>query len=264
MSTRLNNQVNGRSLQQARNHAQVVLDRQGYLSSNDLYEFAQTALPVLVAAMGKGSSQLHDETIERALDRLAKRVCAPAGTGADGGHALSVEGGAPAGGGMVSKRFLSVVSMEAYLKATIATNAVDAKRSRKVRREVSPQRGRDGQLVDVVQLVADPHAATGDATHVLEPVHQAIARGALRRALAALSPDASRVLALYMDGLSAPEIAERLGVTPAAVRQRQSRANRALCRAVFEAFDAQGVPIADLSLADLAELSPWLAARAAG
>jgi RNA polymerase sigma-70 factor (ECF subfamily) len=60
-------------------------------------------------------------------------------------------------------------------------------------------------------------------------------KGRLNAALAKLSPDAQAVVTLrYLEGLSAPEIADELGITPAAARQRLSRALRVLRRELGE------------------------------
>jgi RNA polymerase sigma-70 factor (ECF subfamily) len=52
------------------------------------------------------------------------------------------------------------------------------------------------------------------------------------RALAALSPDDQTVLMLFAEvGLKAPEVAEVLGISPAAARKRRQRAREAFTRA---------------------------------
>lgn len=79
-----------------------------------------------------------------------------------------------------------------------------------------------------------PHRPTEDAPADLPPVDDPAAapvdRGALRAALGRLSEDQRHVLLLFNHaGLSADEVADVLGIQPAAARKRQQRA-----RAAFE------------------------------
>jgi len=100
---------------------------------------------------------------------------------------------------------------------------------------------RDGMpLDDVAPLLADERATALDSL-----VHEERLR-ALRKAVAALPPDVQEVLALrHGDGLKHAEIAALLGQTTTAVKQRLSRAQRALRDALLERSETE---IADVRL----------------
>ena len=97
----------------------------------------------------------------------------------------------------------------------------------RARREGTP-------LDDVAPVLADDRGTPFDSLVQKERVK------ALRAAVATLPDDVQEVLALrYGDGLEHAEIAALLGQTPAAVRQRLSRAQRSL-REVLQRAGAEG------------------------
>lgn len=79
--------------------------------------------------------------------------------------------------------------------------------------------GRRGRLVERIRMQSNAH------TLVALPAENYLADSPLQRSLDRLSPaDRSVVQAAYFDELSSTELADRLGCSPEAARQRLSRA----------------------------------------
>ncbi|MGW8484159.1 RNA polymerase sigma factor [Microbacterium sp. NPDC055903] len=101
--------------------------------------------------------------------------------------------------------------MCAWLDAIVRTTVIDMQRARKD---------------DLGEVLCERLQSPQDVEHEAE-VHEHLA--AVLRAIEDLPPQLRRPLELSaVDELSAEQIGERLGITPAAVRQRISRARRAL------------------------------------
>lgn len=82
------------------------------------------------------------------------------------------------------------------------------------------------------------------------------ARGLPKEALLALTPKEREAFDLYMDGLSTPQIAERLGIGREAARERIARAWIALAHAVAGVVPVKRSTLRDLSPAEAKTLSP--------
>lgn len=87
-----------------------------------------------------------------------------------------------------------------------------------------------------VEKAALPQVARpGSALGAPDPAVRGEEQARVREALATLPADAQAVVTLrYFEGLSAPQIADALGINPAAARQRLSRALRALHKALCQ------------------------------
>ncbi len=81
-------------------------------------------------------------------------------------------------------------------------------------------------------------------------------RGLPKEALQALTPKEHEAFDLYMDGLSASQIAERLGIGREATRERIARAWVALAHAVAGVVPLKRSALRDLSLAERKTVSP--------
>ena len=82
------------------------------------------------------------------------------------------------------------------------------------------------------------------------------AEGLPKEALVALTPKEREAFDLYMAGLSAPQIAERLGIGRESARERIARAWVALAHAVAGVVPLKRSTLRDLSLAETKTLSP--------
>lgn len=93
--------------------------------------------------------------------------------------------------------------------------------------------GREGRTID--RLGVAPQPTPDDALTTLITAER---RDTVRSALARLAPDDRDLLHLfYFQQLGTPEIVQRLGVTPAALRVRKHRALRRLATALGEPDD---------------------------
>jgi RNA polymerase sigma factor (sigma-70 family) len=82
------------------------------------------------------------------------------------------------------------------------------------------------------------------------------ARGLPKEALLALTPKEHEAFDLYMDGLSTPQIAERLGIGRESARERIARAWITLAHAVAGVVPVKRSILRDLSPAETKTLSP--------
>ena len=80
------------------------------------------------------------------------------------------------------------------------------------------------------------HEARGrdDTPGVLTNLIREEVKTRVRAAISELPEDQRVVIGMRLDGLKAPEIADRLGITPEAVRKRESRAVKKLLEAIRE------------------------------
>lgn len=216
----------------ARAAAQATLASTGSLNLLDLYAFAQDAVHHLVATICPAATQLHHHIVERVLDRLAGRLRRQ---GATGEAAL---------------QFATVPAMESYLKQSIRTNLIDARRAAKLRAEAAPMIDEHGVATPVVEVVHDPRV-TAPSANMIDPVHHALLVRVLTRGVDLLSPDGRQALRLSLDGRTAPQIGAIMGRTPESVRQLLSRGIRSLRVTVTAELEAAGIPITDINNAHL-------------
>lgn len=85
---------------------------------------------------------------------------------------------------------------------------------------------------------------------------EARARGLPKKALLALTPKEREAFDLYMDGLSAKQIADRLGIGREAARERIARAWVALANAVAGVVPVKRTTLRALSLTEKSALTP--------
>lgn len=229
-------------IEHARSLAQSTLAAAGSLSLFDLYAFAQDAVHHLVVLACPSATDLRQHIVERVLDRITSRLTR---------H----------GPGQLS--FASVQLMEGYLKRTIRTNLIDARRARAIRAEAAPMVDGDGTVTPVVEVLADPSVGT-PGSDMIDPAQHALLVRVLNQGLGALSPDARQALHLSLQDLTAPEIGEAMGRTAESVRQLLSRGIRSLHAAVTEELEQAGIPATDIGSAQLQRLAELTVKRLAG
>lgn len=227
--------------EQARTRAQATLESAGTLNLLDLYGFAQDAIHQLVVMACPIATDLRQRIVERALDRIASRLRRR------GAHGL---------------QFATVPAMESYLKRTIRTNLIDARRASILRAEAAPMIDEQGVATPVVELLADP-AARAPGADMIDPAHHALLSRVLAQGLDALSPDARQALWLSLQGNSAPQIGAIMGRTPESVRQLLSRGIRSLRTTVAAELEAAGIPMTDIGFTHLQRLAELTARRLA-
>ena len=231
-------------VERARSMAQATLDSAGSLNLLDLYTFAQDAVHHMVVTICPTATQLRHHIIERVLDRLAGRLRREGG---QGGHGL---------------QFATVPAMESYLKQSIRTNLIDARRAAKLRAEAAPLVDDHGVATPMVDVLPDPHAPAPGAD-LIDPAHHELLVRVLTRGVDALSPDARQALWLSLEGHTAPQIGALMGRTPESVRQLLSRGIRSLRSIVAAELDAAGIPLTDIGLPHLQRLAELTAKRLA-
>ena len=228
-------------IERARNMAQATLASAGSLNLLDLYTFAQDAVHHMVVTICPTATQLRHHIIERVLDRLAGRLRR------EGGQGL---------------QFATVPAMESYLKQSIRTNLIDARRAAKLRAEAAPLVDDHGVATPMVDVLPDPHAPAPGAD-LIDPAHHELLVRVLTRGVDALSPDARQALWLSLEGHTAPQIGALMGRTPESVRQLLSRGIRSLRSIVAAELDAAGIPLTDIGLPHLQRLAELTAKRLA-
>lgn len=228
-------------VERARSMAQATLDSAGSLNLLDLYTFAQDAVHHMVVTICPTATQLRHHIIERVLDRLAGRLRR------EGGQGL---------------QFATVPAMESYLKQSIRTNLIDARRAAKLRAEAAPLIDDHGVATPMVDVLPDPHAPAPGAD-LIDPAHHELLVRVLTRGVDALSPDARQALWLSLEGHTAPQIGALMGRTPESVRQLLSRGIRSLRSIVAAELDAAGIPLTDIGLPHLQRLAELTAKRLA-
>lgn len=228
-------------VERARSMAQATLDSAGSLNLLDLYTFAQDAVHHMVVTICPTATQLRHHIIERVLDRLAGRLRR------EGGQGL---------------QFATVPAMESYLKQSIRTNLIDARRAAKLRAEAAPLVDDHGVATPMVDVLPDPHAPAPGAD-LIDPAHHELLVRVLTRGVDALSPDARQALWLSLEGHTAPQIGALMGRTPESVRQLLSRGIRSLRSIVAAELDAAGIPLTDIGLPHLQRLAEITAKRLA-
>jgi len=231
-------------VERARSMAQATLDSAGSLNLLDLYTFAQDAVHHMVVTICPTATQLRHHIIERVLDRLAGRLRREGG---QSGHGL---------------QFATVPAMESYLKQSIRTNLIDARRAAKLRAEAAPLIDDHGVATPMVDVLPDPHAPAPGAD-LIDPAHHELLVRVLTRGVDALSPDARQALWLSLEGHTAPQIGALMGRTPESVRQLLSRGIRSLRSIVAAELDAAGIPLTDIGLPHLQRLAELTAKRLA-
>jgi DNA-directed RNA polymerase specialized sigma24 family protein len=234
-------------IERARNMAQATLASAGSLNLLDLYTFAQDAVHHMVVTICPTATQLRHHIIERVLDRLAGRLRREGGQGGHGGHGL---------------QFATVPAMESYLKQSIRTNLIDARRAAKLRAEAAPLVDDHGVATPMVDVLPDPHAPAPGAD-LIDPAHHELLVRVLTRGVDALSPDARQALWLSLEGHTAPQIGALMARTPESVRQLLSRGIRSLRSIVAAELDAAGIPLTDIGLPHLQRLAELTAKRLA-
>jgi DNA-directed RNA polymerase specialized sigma24 family protein len=195
----------------------------------------------MVVTICPSATQLRHHIIERVLDRLAGRLRR------EGGHGL---------------QFATVPAMESYLKQSIRTNLIDARRAAKLRAEAAPLIDDHGVATPMVDVLPDPHAPAPGAD-LIDPAHHELLVRVLTRGVDALSPDARQALWLSLEGHTAPQIGALMGRTPESVRQLLSRGIRSLRSIVAAELDAAGIPLTDIGLPHLQRLAELTAKRLA-
>ncbi len=228
-------------VEQARSLALSALASAGSLNVLDLYRFAQDAVHHLVVTACPAATALRQHIVDRVLDRIASRL-----------HRH----------GAGSLQFDTVPSMECYLKRTIRTNLIDARRASKLRAEAAPMIDGDGVATPVVELLADPQARAAGAD-MIDPAHHAVLVRVLTQGVDSLSSDARQALSLSLQGCTAPEIGEAMGRTADSVRQLLSRGIRSLRTAVTDELEAAGIPLTDIGFAHLQRLAELTSAHLA-
>jgi DNA-directed RNA polymerase specialized sigma24 family protein len=228
-------------VERARSMAQATLDSAGSLNLLDLYTFAQDAVHHMVVTICPTATQLRHHIIERVLDRLAGRLRR------EGGQGL---------------QFATVPAMESYLKQSIRTNLIDARRAAKLRAEAAPLIDDHGVATPMVDVLPDPHAPAPGAD-LIDPAHHELLVRVLTRGVDALSPDARQALWLSLEGHTAPQIGALMARTPESVRQLLSRGIRSLRSIVAAELDAAGIPLTDIGLPHLQRLAELTAKRLA-
>ncbi|MFM1882065.1 MAG: hypothetical protein RJA05_474 [Planctomycetota bacterium] len=228
-------------IERARNMAQATLASAGSLNLLDLYTFAQDAVHHMVITICPTATQLRHHIIERVLDRLAGRLRR------EGGQGL---------------QFATVPAMESYLKQSIRTNLIDARRAAKLRAEAAPLIDDHGVATPMVDVLPDPHAPAPGAD-LIDPAHHELLVRVLTRGVDALSPDARQALWLSLEGHTAPQIGALMARTPESVRQLLSRSIRSLRSIVAAELEAAGIPLTDIGLAHLQRLAELTAKRLA-
>lgn len=228
-------------VERARNMAQATLASAGSLNLLDLYTFAQDAVHHMVVTICPTATQLRHHIIERVLDRLAGRLRR------EGEQGL---------------QFATVPAMESYLKQSIRTNLIDARRAAKLRAEAAPLIDDHGVATPMVDVLPDPHAPA-PGTDLIDPAHHELLVRVLTRGVDALSPDARQALWLSLEGHTAPQIGALMGRTPESVRQLLSRGIRSLRSIVAAELDAAGIPLTDIGLPHLQRLAELTAKRLA-
>ena len=228
-------------VERARSMAQATLASAGSLNLLDLYTFAQDAVHHMVVTICPTATQLRHHIIERVLDRLAGRLRR------EGGQGL---------------QFATVPAMESYLKQSIRTNLIDARRAAKLRAEAAPLIDDHGVATPMVDVLPDPHAPAPGAD-LIDPAHHELLVRVLTRGVDALSPDARQALWLSLEGHTAPQIGALMGRTPESVRQLLSRGIRSLRSIVAAELDAAGIPLTDIGLPHLQRLAEITAKRLA-
>jgi RNA polymerase sigma factor (sigma-70 family) len=103
-----------------------------------------------------------------------------------------------------------------------------------------------------------PSAATTEARRRVarRTVRETRARALPTRTLVSLSAKEREAFDLYMDGLSAPQIAERLGIGREAARERIARAWVSLAHAVAHVVPVKRSTLRGLSVAEAEAISP--------
>lgn len=225
----------------ARSVALATLASTGSLSLLDLYTFAQEAVHHLVVISCPTATQLRHHIVERVLDRLARSL-----------HRKGERG----------LQFATVPAMESYLKQSIRTNLIDARRASKLRAEAAPMIDEHGVATPVVEVVPDPRI-TASGANMIDPVHHALLVRVLTQGVDLLSPDGRQALRLSLDGRTAPQIGAIMGRTPESVRQLLSRGIRSLRVIVTAELEAAGIPITDINSAHLQCLADLTAKRLA-
>jgi len=225
----------------ARTAAQASLASAGSLSLLDLYTFAQEAVHHMVVLSCPTATQLRHHIVERVLDRIAGRLRR------DGEQGL---------------RFATVPAMESYLKQSIRTNLIDARRAAKLRAEAAPMIDDQGTAIPVVEILPDPRTAAPGA-NMIDPAHHVLLVRVLTRGIDLLSPDCRQALSLSLDGRAAPQIGTIMGRTPESVRQLLSRGIRSLRTIVTAELEAASIPVADINFAHLQCLAELTAKRLA-
>lgn len=226
---------------QARTLAQKTLATAGALNLLDLYGFAQDAVHHMVIVACPAATELRQHIVERVLDRIASRLRRRGANGV---------------------QFATVPAMESYLKRTIRTNLIDARRAARLRAEAAPLVDQSGTVTPMVDVVADPHARVPGAD-MIDPVHHRLLARVILQGLNALSSDARQALRLMLEGRSAPQIGEIMGRTPESVRQLLSRGIRSLRTMVTNELEAAGIPLTDIGLAHLQRLAQLTTAHLA-
>jgi RNA polymerase sigma factor (sigma-70 family) len=131
------------------------------------------------------------------------------------------------------------VLFAAWLHGLIRNLAREAVRTQVARRGGGP---RDGEM--------EARRRAGRRTE-----REARAQGLPKRALLALTPKEREAFDLYMEGLSGPQIAERLGIGRESARERIARAWVALAHAVAGVVPLRRSTLRALSLAETKSLS---------
>jgi DNA-directed RNA polymerase specialized sigma24 family protein len=152
--------------------------------------------------------------------------------------------------------------MESYLKQSIRTNLIDARRAAKLRAEAAPLIDDHGVATPMVDVLPDPHAPAPGAD-LIDPAHHELLVRVLTRGVDALSPDARQALWLSLEGHTAPQIGALMARTPESVRQLLSRGIRSLRSIVAAELDAAGIPLTDIGLPHLQRLAELTAKRLA-
>jgi DNA-directed RNA polymerase specialized sigma24 family protein len=245
----------------ARSAAHATLASAGSLSLLDLYIFAQDAVHHMVVTICPTATHLRHLIVDRVLDRLAGRLRrqheAALQAGPDGSPTAGQQAGREHG-----LQFATVPAMEAYLKQTIGTNLIDARRASKLRAEAAPMIDEHGVATPLVDVVPDPHA-TAPGADMIDPVHHALLVRALKYGIDLLSTDGRQALSLSLKGRTAPQIGTIMGRTPESVRQLLSRGTRSLRTIVTAELESAGIPITDINAAHLHCLAELTAKRLA-
>lgn len=225
----------------ARSAAHATLASVGSLSLLDLYTFAQDAVHHMVVTACPTATHLRHHIVDRVLDRIA---------------------GCLRRRGEQGLQFASVPAMESYLKQSIRTNLIDARRASKIRAEAAPMVDDHGTITPVVEVLPDPRA-TAPGASMIDPAHHTLLVRALTRGIELLSPDCRQALHHSLQGYTAPQIGAIMGRTPESVRQLLSRGIRSLRTLVTSDLEAGGIPIADINFAHLQCLAELTAKRLA-
>ncbi len=265
----------------ARSAAHATLASAGSLSLLDLYTFAQDAVHHMVVTICPTATHLRHHIVDRVLDRLAGRLRRQheaalqanpdrglgggLGDGLGGGVGGDLDGGPKAGRKASLEhglQFATVPAMEAYLKQTIRTNLIDARRASRLRAEAAPMIDEHGVATPVVEVVPDPRATAAGAD-LIDPAHHALLVRVLERGIELLSPDCRQALQLSLQGHAGPRIGIIMGRTPESVRQLLSRGIRSLRTIVTAELESAGIPITDINFAHLHCLAELTAKRLA-